>query len=304
MKKDSEKKSDIKQDTISLKLPTWHLDSIKNKQGVVTVVGGSEQCYYSPILTILGAEVGGADSINAFIPSIHFEAAKRYSLNIALNSLYYDTISINDVRSIHHSLSGSNLLVLSNSGPQSIDMQRGILSLLAKINIPVVIDGGAAFPGLFSSQHYNRNDWIVVLNREEFEVLFRLNANQENASKISKAYGCLICIKGMIDYIAHYDDVYANRTGAPHMRVQGTGDLLLGIIAAYRSMNLDAFDAVQSATFLYGRCAEFLLTSQCSVTAYDIAKDYRSIVSHVIMQYKHDMEEVLKRNDENNSVYN
>lgn len=273
---------DIKEG-IEIRLPIWHLESHKGQQGRILTIGGSPKYHGAPILTLLGAEVAGADLITAFMPQVHIESAKRYSLNVFLNPFKLDEFGINDVKAIGEATKNNDVMILGNGIGSNIDVKKGVLSLLSNLEIPTVLDAEALFPEILDITTNNRKGWILTPHKGEFERLFNLQPTIENVAKMADKYECTICVKGRIDFIATPGQFYKNRTGVPQMRVGGTGDVLAGIIGAYYSMGLDAFEATKTGAFLWGKCGEYLLEKMYPLSAYQMVKKYRRFISKMIV---------------------
>jgi|GEM_PF-879550 len=267
---------------VEVKLPVWQLDSQKGEHGRVLVIGGNCTYYGAPILAALGAEVAGADLITLILPNQHIEAAKRYSLNFFLHSFKQSELNVYDVKPIYDITKGNDVVVIGNGIGKRHDVQKALLSLLSILDIPVIIDAEALIPEIFSIKEIHRQKWILTPHRGEFRRLFGCEANEKNVNDMAQKYSVAICAKGMIDHIATAEGEYQNRTGVPQMRVGGTGDALAGIIAGYCSMGLSFFNAIKSATFLWGKCGEYLFQKRYSLSAYEMILTYKSVVAKMI----------------------
>lgn len=296
--KSKNNKNKISEDKVEIKLPVWDSNSHKGECGRVLVIGGSPKYYGAPIITALAAEAAGADLISVFMPSMHIEAAKLYSLNLILHTFHHEEMGIHDVQKIHKNIEKCDVIIIGNgigygssntafsAVSNNIDVQKGILSILSGITLPVVLDGEALFPAILKINPSNMSKWIITPHREEFRRLFNMDVTLENVVKCSDKYGITICVKGCVDYIAAPGILYQNTTGVPQMRVGGTGDALAGIIGAYYSMNMDAFNAAKSGAFLWGKCGEHMLKYNFSFSAYKMIAQYPSMINELIKQNK------------------
>ena len=85
-----------------------------------------------------------------------------------------------------------------------------------------------------------------------------INSIQDNRDTISQEFSqkwkVILVLKGYHTVISHYDGrTVLNMTGGPALATAGTGDVLLGTIAAFWSDNLKKpFDATATAVYLHG----------------------------------------------------
>jgi NAD(P)H-hydrate repair Nnr-like enzyme with NAD(P)H-hydrate dehydratase domain/ribosomal protein S18 acetylase RimI-like enzyme len=66
--------------------------------------------------------------------------------------------------------------------------------------------------------------------------------------------------------------LHENHTGVPEMSVKGTGDALAGIICSYVSQGFSASQAMQSATYLFGKCGEAFVKKSATFSAKSLVK--------------------------------
>lgn len=93
---------------------------------------------------------------------------------------------------------------------------------------------------------------IVTPHSQEFKTLFGKNATKETVKEMTKKYGCVIVLKGQIDYVASPIQCKVNKTGNQGMTKGGTGDVLAGLIAALACKN-ELFLAASAGVFLNGK---------------------------------------------------
>lgn len=269
------------QESIELKLPVWHLDSYKGQQGRVLVVGGSSMYYGAPILASLGAEAAGADLVTMFIPREHLCAAKNYSLNLFLREFVGHSLSMQDVGNIISASDKCDVVVIGNGIGQDSGVVDAVQEILRKLDIPVVLDAEALMPQILDIRG-KKQSWLLTPHGREFKRLFESEPTVENIRKMAQKHEITLCVKGMIDYVASPNLFYENRTGVPQMRIGGTGDALAGIIAAYYSMGMDAFNAAKTGVFFWGKCGERMMQKNHTLLAYSMLRYYPAFVSKII----------------------
>lgn len=90
---------------------------------------------------------------------------------------------------------------------------------------------------------------IVTPHSKEFEDLFHVPANKENAFEMAKKYDLIVLLKGEKDIISDGKEIKFAVGGNPGMTKGGTGDVLAGLIAGF---------ACKNEPFLVARAGAFL----------------------------------------------
>lgn len=236
-------------------LPTRKKTSHKGEVGKVLIIGGSSYYYGAPILSALGAEKSGADLITLMIPKTHHEVAKKYSLNLFLKSFTGDMLSLDDVEEVFAIASHCHALLIGPGVGADLVTQNSIVTILQKIDIPVILDAQALFPQILSV--VPKNSWTIKPHRAEFSYLFGCEANENNISEMARKHKMQIIVKGHTDIIADKDGILSlNDAGCPEMRVGGTGDALAGIITSWVAQGMSPDDACKSAVFYFCSAAD------------------------------------------------
>lgn len=114
---------------------------------------------------------------------------------------------------------------------------------------------------------------ILTPHRGEFQRLFDVEANEENAMKVAKSHGLTLIVKGMEDVITDGERVKVNRTGNAGMTVGGTGDVLAGVAGAIFAINDDPFKAGVASAFITGFAGDMCFEEKgYTFTALDVVK--------------------------------
>lgn len=256
--------------------PSKPKQSHKGESGIVTIVGGSSRYYGAPLICALGAEAGGADLINLFLPQEHIEAAKTYSLNFFLKPFVApNSMGLRDIGLITHDANNSHCICIGPGLGSDADTLRSISVILSEIQTPAVVDANALTPLLLNS---NRSCPILITpHHGEFLRLFGEPATPTSIKAQARKHELFILVKGSTDYLASPDDFFINETGCSQMRVGGTGDGLAGVISAFVSVNGFSFDCIAAAVELYGLAGERLSKRQNTFTALELIKEFRNI---------------------------
>jgi len=136
-----------------------------------------------------------------------------------------------------------------------------VLSLLPKIEIPMMIDADAlnilaSNPLLLKSLH---QPVVLTPHPGEFARLLDLPTQEvvENKLKLApqfaQEYGVYLVLKGYRTLIVTPEGrVYINPTGNPGMATAGSGDVLSGMIASMMIQEDDILEAILAAVYVHG----------------------------------------------------
>ena len=133
-----------------------------------------------------------------------------------------------------------------------------VLTLSLTAPRPIVIDADAI--GLVGDpERLIGHDTILTPHEGEFRQLFGeiAGSKAERALEAARRSQSVIVYKGPDTLVASPDGRLAFAPPAPAwLATAGTGDVLSGMIAAFRARGLEAFDAACAAVWLHGRAAE------------------------------------------------
>jgi NAD(P)H-hydrate epimerase len=103
------------------------------------------------------------------------------------------------------------------------------------------------------------NDAILTPHLGEFslmtgEDIVKIRSNIiDIAREFVKKYPCTLVLKGAPTIVVSSDGrVGVNSTGNAALATGGTGDVLTGMIAAFRAQKMDSFEAAMAAVFFHG----------------------------------------------------
>ena len=133
-----------------------------------------------------------------------------------------------------------------------------VLTLALTSKPPKVIDADG-INGLGDPERLRGQDAIITPHQGEFERLFGKLAGSkpDRALEAARRSGAVVVYKGPDTLVASPDGRLGFAPPAPAwLASAGTGDVLAGIIAAFRARGLDAFEAACGAVWLHGRAAE------------------------------------------------
>ncbi len=136
-----------------------------------------------------------------------------------------------------------------------------VLSLIPKINLPLVIDADGL--NILASKvdvlNSLRKPAVLTPHPGEFARLLGLSTKEviekklELAPQFAKKYGVYLVLKGYRTLAATPEGkVYVNPTGNPGMASAGSGDVLSGMIASMIIQEKNLLEAVLAAVYIHG----------------------------------------------------
>lgn len=207
--------------------------------------------YSRGLVHCLAGKMPGAIALSARAAAAAGAGYVRVSTSLAIDNLpsaivQTDTAVVNDPRV-------SCILV----GPGMGDIPQ-ILTLALTAPRPLVIDAdGIAAVG--EPERLVGHDAILTPHEGEFVKLFGdlPGCKADRALAGAQRSRSVVVLKGPDTIVASPDGRVGFAPPAPAwLASAGTGDVLAGIIAAFRARGLDAFDAACAAVWVHGRAAE------------------------------------------------
>lgn len=217
-------------------LPPLHPDGNKFTRGMVHCLAG--QMPGAIALAASAAARAGAGYVRV--------STSRAIDNLPSAVVQTDTAEVNDPRV------GAILV-----GPGLGDIPP-VLTLALTVPKPVIIDADAIAlvgePGRLKG-----HDSIITPHEGEFVKLFGeiSGSKADRALEAARQSGAVVVYKGPDTIVASPDGRLGFAPQAPAwLASAGTGDVLAGIIAAFRARGLTSFDAACAAVWIHGRAAE------------------------------------------------
>ncbi len=120
-----------------------------------------------------------------------------------------------------------------------------------------VVDAGA-LQMLDLNDLFQLNGQVILTpHHQEFERVFEITANSENAEKMAQKYNCIIVLKGKEDFVCSGEKCMRIGGGNAGMTKGGTGDVLAGLIAALSTKN-ELFLSAAVGSYINKKAAESL----------------------------------------------
>ncbi|MDQ3144050.1 MAG: NAD(P)H-hydrate dehydratase [Pseudomonadota bacterium] len=134
-----------------------------------------------------------------------------------------------------------------------------VLTLALTAGRPVIIDADA-LRHVGEPERLKGHDTIITPHEGEFEALFgKLDGPKpERALEAARRSGAVVVYKGPDTLVAAPDGRLGFTPPAPAwLASAGSGDVLAGMIAAFKARGMGSFEAACAAVWLHGRAAEF-----------------------------------------------
>jgi len=236
-------------------IPRPKKGSHKGQNGVVLIIGGSKTYHGAPVLAARAA-IRFCDLVYFFSAPENQSVVKKMKISTA------NVICV--PKSKFASALSHATCVLVGNGMDADAKTKAMTAKILKSGKRCVVDaaalrvmrtGGAAKGGLLPLLH---KDVILTPHAREFEAAFGVKANEENAKKMAKKYGCTILLKGVRDIVASGGKLVRVKGGNAGMTKGGTGDVLAGLCAALFSSCDSPLRAAYTASRLNKRAGELL----------------------------------------------
>lgn len=232
-------------------LPSRTKASNKNDGGKVLVVGGGKGLYGAGILTALAATRSGAGYTHLMTDLTLFPWLK-------FPDFILHPIKISELKN------KESFVIAIGPGLGTEDKKKKLIEFLLKKKFQKVILDADALT-LLSKMKVKKlpESWILTPHEGELARLLGKTSAYIKANRLSsleaaeKKYGCTILLKGHETLITNsVKKIYSVKEGTPALAKAGTGDALLGIVAAMYAQNLAPLDAAIVGSYTHGLCSQ------------------------------------------------
>jgi len=232
-------------------IPKRNKTSNKTDGGSVLIIGGGSGLYGAGILSALAATRSGAGYTHlmsdiAKFPWIKFPDFILHPIKLALLK-DKENFSLAVGPGLGITLKNKKLLkTLIDKKYEHVILDADALTLLAQLKINKL-------PSL----------WVLTPHEGELARLLNVSAkeiknNREGSILMAqKKFGCIVLLKGAETLITDSTQtIFIVKEGTPSLAKAGTGDVLLGIIAALIAQKIPPLQAAIAAAFIHGRGAQ------------------------------------------------
>ncbi|HPC36310.1 MAG TPA: NAD(P)H-hydrate dehydratase [Candidatus Marinimicrobia bacterium] len=249
-------------------IPPIAEDTYKHRQGKVLIIAGSPGMTGAATLCALGAMRSGAGLVvNAVPRSLNpiMEVKLTEALTAPVPESSQQTFCPESLPAIQSRIEWSDVVVFGPGVSSNVEVQEFGRQLLKNCPKPLIIDADGL--RIF---HNNLEligtieDLTITPHRGEFAMMTGITVAEVNKNVIEVArdfvrkYPCTLVLKGAPSLVVSPKGVVAvNSTGNPALATGGTGDVLTGIIAAFRAQGLNSFDAAMAGVSIHGLAGDW-----------------------------------------------
>ena len=227
----------------------------KFTSGAVLVVGGSPGTTGAPVLAAMAALRADAGYVTLAVPRECLSVVETLALEPVKRGFDWPDAE----EQIMAEASRANAVAIGPGLGRSVEAQALVAKLLARLQLPVVVDADALF-GLRPVARVHPT--ILTPHVGELARLLDRNAAWIDAHRLAAAraaaelFGAVVVLKGA-DTIVHAPDqgVVVCDTGPAALATAGTGDVLTGVIAAFLAKGLEPSAAAAAAATAHGLAA-------------------------------------------------
>lgn len=137
------------------------------------------------------------------------------------------------------------------------------LQRLSKANhAKVVVDADALTVLAQIPDLHIHPEWILTPHEGELARLLQVDSQEISSDRpqwirlAQEKFGCVVVLKGDHTLVADAKSLTQNSSGNAGLAKAGTGDVLTGIITAFRAQGLSAVQAARLGVFVHGMCAD------------------------------------------------
>ncbi|MFA6743690.1 MAG: NAD(P)H-hydrate dehydratase [Candidatus Neomarinimicrobiota bacterium] len=249
-------------------IPPIAEDTYKHRQGKVLIIAGSPGMTGAATLCALGAMRSGAGLVVSAIPqSLNpiMEVKLTEALTAPVPESPQQTFCLDSLPALGTRLEWSDVVVFGPGVSDNSAVQEFGRKLIKECHKPLIIDADGL--RIF---HNNLelirtiDDLIITPHHGEFAMMTGVAIETVNRNVIDVArdfvrnYPCTLVLKGAPSVVVSSSGVVAvNSTGNPALATGGTGDVLTGIIAAFRAQGLDSYNAALAGTSIHGLAGDW-----------------------------------------------
>jgi NAD(P)H-hydrate epimerase len=179
-----------------------------------------------------------------------------------------------------------------------------ILSLIAKISVPMVIDADAINALSENLETLGKKKGAVILTPHPGEMGRLLGISTEkvqedrisHAASFARKWDVIVVLKGAHTIIANPDGrVFISNTGNPGMATAGTGDVLTGMIGGFLAQGVAPLPAALWGVVLHGLAGDIAKRKQGAISL---------IASDIIQKIPKAILSTITANDSLSAVFN
>jgi ADP-dependent NAD(P)H-hydrate dehydratase len=234
--------------------------SRKGDNGTVLIVGGNRIYHGAPILASMAAMRSGADLVYTAVPKSNTLPTRALSPNTIVLPLPDDKLTVGAANRLGRLLpkkpdAAAIGMGMTISKPEAL---KSLLRRLGERDTKIVLDAAALTPSILDD--ISGSGAIVTPHPGEYKRMFGEEAGKEesdqvaNVQEMARRHRITIVLKGPVNVICDNKKLSVIKRSTPAMTVGGTGDILSGMVAGFRS-RMSSFDACLFGVYFNGVAA-------------------------------------------------
>jgi len=282
-----------------IRLPKRDEKSHKGDNGLVLIVGGSEDFVGAVTLAGLAALRSGCDLVKIIAPAKVAWAINAYSPDLVTIKLKYKYFNPSNFNFIKKQMEKFDVLLIGNGIGLKNETKQFCRKTIKSIKKFKVIDAD----GIKAISMNDCENSIITPHAKELEYfltnskiikpIINKTNNEKNIIKKSQLIkkitqkflnkNNLILLKGKIDIIISKNKIFYNKTGNAGMTKGGTGDVLAGLCAGFLAQGKDLLQSAVNAAYFNGLIGDILLKKKKGFTylASDMVEEIKRVQIHI-----------------------
>ena len=258
-------------------------DTHKGDYGRVLIIAGSEGMTGAAGLAAAAALRSGAGLVTLSVPrSIYPIVAGPLSSYITrpLPETPAGTIAHDALDVLRPLLDNFDVVGMGPGLSKNPETRRFVLNLIPALKQPLVIDADGLSLLAGNLDMLKGAKWPVTITPHPGEAATLLGTDAASvqsdrlgsALRLNQLTGATVILKGYKSVVADAAKYYVNETGNPGMATAGSGDVLLGVVAAMAGQGHESFAAAQLGAHVHGIAGDIARdrVGEISMTAADI----------------------------------
>lgn len=251
------------------KLPSRKAISHKGDYGRVLIVAGSKNMCGAAMLSAIAAARSGAGLVNLAVPESLQKVVAPQIPSVITYGLYETTegtVSPRATAQIIDLAKNADVLAIGPGLTENNQTKALVFDLIGKlrkqkITIPIILDADALNaisekPVILKEL---KGNYILTPHPGEMSRILNKKVSvvqkerEKTAAAFAKKHKAVVILKGAFTIIAGpKKEKYINISGNPGMATAGSGDVLLGLVAALVGQKINLVEASALASFIHG----------------------------------------------------
>lgn len=273
---------------------TRSMNSDKYSHGSVLIIGGNKNYRNAPLhaafsaYSALAASRTGAGYVTIAGPEEVIRLALALSYGPVVRVLNGKSGDLETVKGVKH-----NTLVIGPGYdvPETQQNKKFVRSVMRfeRDSGNIVIADASVLKFFKNDKGLFWKNLIITPHTGEYRKLTGTDLKSASLSEkiksvvsFAKEHDCIVLLKGNTTIITDGKRVKLNKARTPALAVQGTGDVLCGMIAAYASMHREPFESTVAAAYVHARIGDELFKKK---GLHIIARDLTEAIPDVLKRF-------------------